>query len=187
MGLSKPSVVRAAWKLAVPFWMGDERWSARALLAAVVALNLTTVWLNVRLNAWNNEFYNALQNYDWPKFWWQFAIFGMIASSLIVVAVYQLYLRQILQIRWRRWMTERFLKSWLAEQAYYRMQLDQAATDNPDQRIAEDLDRFTSISLALSLGLLSSVVTLLSFLFILWTLSGSLAIPLWGDRHIDIP
>ena len=84
-------------------------------------------------------------------------------------------------------MTERFLKSWLAEQAYYRMQLDQAATDNPDQRIAEDLDRFTSISLALSLGLLSSVVTLLSFLFILWTLSGSLAIPLWGDSHIDIP
>jgi putative ATP-binding cassette transporter len=187
MGLSKRGFLRAAWSLAWPYWMGDEKWSARALLAAVVALNLTAVWLNVRLNAWNNDFYNALQEYDWPNFWWQFAIFGMIAVALIVVAVYQLYLRQILQIRWRRWMTERFLKSWLADQAYYRMQLDQSATDNPDQRIADDLDRFTSISLTLSIGLLNSVVTLFSFLFILWTLSGVLSIPLGGDRHFDIP
>src|SRR5205807_4281364 len=112
-------------------------------------LNLSAVWLNVRLNSWNNDFYNALQEYDWPKFWWQFAIFGMIAASLIVVAVYQQYLRQILQIRWRRWMTERYLKDWLSDQAYYRMQFDQSSTDNPDQRISDDLDRFTSISLAL--------------------------------------
>jgi putative ATP-binding cassette transporter len=187
MGLSKRGFLRAAWSLAWPYWMGDEKWSARALLAAVVALNLTAVWLNVRLNTWNNDFYNALQEYDWPNFWWQFAIFGMIAVALIVVAVYQLYLRQILQIRWRRWMTERFLKSWLADQAYYRMQLDQSATDNPDQRIADDLDRFTSISLTLSIGLLNSVVTLFSFLFILWILSGVLSIPLGGDSHFDIP
>ncbi|HLY47090.1 MAG TPA: ABC transporter ATP-binding protein/permease [Stellaceae bacterium] len=187
MGLSKQGFLRTAWSLAWPFWTGDERWSARALLATVVALNLTSVWLNVRLNSWNNDFYNALQNYDWPKFWWQFAIFGMIAVALIVVAVYQLYLRQLLQIRWRRWMTERFLKDWLGGQAYYRMQLDQSATDNPDQRIAEDLDRFTSITLQLSLGLLNSVVTLLSFLFILWTLSGALSVPIGGGRHFDIP
>ena len=187
MALSKRGVLQAAWSLAWPFWTGDEKWAARALLAAVVVLNLAAVWLNVRLNAWNNDFYNALQEYDWPKFWWQFAIFGMIAVALIVVAVYQLYLRQILQIRWRRWMTERFLKAWLDDQAYYRMQLDQSATDNPDQRIAEDLDRFTTISLALSIGLMSSVVTLFSFLFILWTLSGSLAIPLGGGAHFDIP
>ena len=187
MASSKRGFLRDAWRLAWPFWTGNEKWSARALLAAVVALNLTSVWLNVRLNAWNNDFYNALQNYDWAKFWWQFAIFGMIAASLIVVAVYQLYLRQILQIRWRRWLTERFLKDWLADQAYYRMQLDQSATDNPDQRIAEDLDRFTSISLTLSIGLMNAVVTLLSFLFILWTLSGALRIPLGGGSHFDIP
>ena len=187
MALSKRGVLRAAWGLAWPYWTGDEKWSARALLAAVVALNLASVWLNVRLNAWNNDFYNALQNYDWPKFWWQFAVFGMIAASLIVVAVYQLYLRQSLQIRWRRWMTGRFLNDWLRDQAYYRMQLDQSATDNPDQRIADDLERFTTISLVLSIGLMNAAVTLLSFLFILWTLSGSLAIPLWGDAHIEIP
>jgi putative ATP-binding cassette transporter len=187
MALSKRGCLKAAWNLAWPFWMGEERWSARLLLGAVIALNLAAVWLNVRLNAWNNDFYNALQEYDWPKFWWQFAIFGMIAAALIVVAVYQLYLRQILQIRWRRWMTERFLKDWLADQAYYRMQFDQSSTDNPDQRISDDLDRFTSISLALSIGLLNSVVTLFSFLFILWTLSGALHIPLGGDSYFDIP
>src|SRR5262249_57563017 len=91
------------------------------------------------------------------------------------------------QLRWRRWMTERFLKEWLSDQAYYRMQFDQSSTDNPDQRISDDLDRFTSISLALSIGLLNSVVTLLSFLFILWTLSGALHIPLGGDSGLDIP
>ena len=185
--MSKGGFLRAAWKLAWPFWMGEERWSARLLLGAVIALNLSAVWLNVRLNSWNNDFYNALQEYDWPKFWWQFAIFGMIAASLIVVAVYQQYLRQILQIRWRRWMTERYLKDWLSDQAYYRMQFDQSSTDNPDQRISDDLDRFTSISLALSIGLLNSVVTLFSFLFILWTLSGALHIPLGGDSGFDIP
>src|ERR1051326_7048138 len=187
VGMSKGGFLRAAWKLAWPFWMGEERWSARLLLGAVIALNLSAVWLNVRLNSWNNDFYNALQEYDWPKFWSQFAIFGMIAAALIVVAVYQQYLRQILQIRWRRWMTERYLKDWLSDQAYYRMQFDQSSTDNPDQRISDDLDRFTSISLALSIGLLNSVVTLFSFLFILWTLSGALHIPLGGDSGFDIP
>jgi putative ATP-binding cassette transporter len=187
MGSSKWGFLRAAWKLAWPYWTGDDKWSASLLLAAVVALNLASVWLNVRLNIWNNAFYNALQNYNWPQFWWQFAIFGMIAAALIVVAVYSLYLRQILQIRWRRWMTERFLDDWLGDQTYYRMQLDKSAADNPDQRISEDLDRFTSISLGLSLGLLNSVVTLLSFLFILWTLSGSLLIPLGGGHSFSIP
>ena len=189
---SKGGFLRVAWNLAWPYWTGDRKWSARGLLAAVVALNLISVWLNVRLNAWNADFYNALQEYNWQEFWWQFAIFGMIAVALIVVAVYQLYLRQILQIRWRAWLTDRFLDDWLDNRTYYRMQLDQsagspAATDNPDQRIADDIDRYTSISLALSIGLMNSVVTLFSFLFILWTLSGILSIPLGGGKYLDIP
>jgi putative ATP-binding cassette transporter len=187
MAVPKRGFLRAAWSLAWPFLNGEEKWSARALLASVVVLNLISVWLNVRLNLWNNDFYNALQEYDWAQFWWQFLIFGIIAGALIVVGVYQLYLRQILQIRWRRWLTERFLKNWLENQAYYRMQLDQSATDNPDQRISDDLDRFTAGSLMLSIGLLSSVVTLFSFLFILWRLSGALSIPLGSWGHVVIP
>jgi putative ATP-binding cassette transporter len=187
MADSKRGFLREAWGLAWPYWTSEEKWSARFLVAAVVALNLAAVWLNVRLNLWNRDFYNALQEYDWPGFLHQFWIFCLIATAWVIVAVYQLYLRQSLQIRWRRWMTERYLDRWLAGRAYYRMQLDQSVTDNPDQRIADDLERFTASSLALSLGLLDSVVTLVSFLFILWTLSGSLHIPLWGDAYLDIP
>ena len=143
MGLSKRGFLRAAWDLAWPYWMGDEKWSARLLLGVVVALNLIYVWLTVRLNQWNNDFYNALQEYDWPVFWWQFAIFGMIATAIIVVLVYQSYLQRILQVRWRRWLTHQFIGDWLGDRAYYHIQLDQTATDNPDQRIAEDLHRFT--------------------------------------------
>lgn len=184
---TKRGFLRQAWSLAWPYWKSEEKWSAIGLLGAIVALNLITVWLNVRFNYWNNDFYNALQQYEWLQFWRQFAIFGVIALSSIIVGVYSFYLRGILHIRWRRWLTERFLRDWLEDQSYYRMQLDQATTDNPDQRISEDLDRFATISLALSLGLLSAAVTLVSFLAILWTLSGALTIPLGGGASIDIP
>jgi putative ATP-binding cassette transporter len=184
---SEQGFLRQAWSLAWPYWKSDEKWSAIGLLAAVVALNLISVWLNVRFNYWNNDFYNALQQYDWPEFWRQFGIFGLIAVASIVVGVYSYYLRGILHIRWRRWLTERFLRHWLGDQAYYRMQLNQAVTDNPDQRIQDDLDSFATNTLSLSLGLLNAVVTLLSFLSILWTLSGALRIPLGGGAYLTIP
>jgi putative ATP-binding cassette transporter len=179
--------LRQAWGMAWPYWKSEEKWSAIGLLVAIVSLNLITVWLNVRFNYWNNDFYNALQQYDWSEFWRQFAIFGVIALAFMVVGVYSFYLRGILHIRWRRWLTEHFLRNWLGDQAYYRMQLNQATTDNPDQRIAEDLNSFATVTLGLSLGLLSAVVTLVSFLSILWTLSGALTIPLGSGASIAIP
>ena len=185
---TKRGFLRQAWDLAWPYWKSEEKWSAIGLLVAVVVLNLITVGLNVRFNTWYNDFYNTLQEYDWAQFWRQLAIFGVLAFLFIVVAVYSLYLRQILHIRWRRWLTDRFLRNWLGNQSYYRLQLNQLTTpDNPDQRISDDLDRFATITLALSLGLLSSFVTLVSFLSILWTLSGALTIPLGGGAAIHIP
>lgn len=185
---TKRGFLRQAWDLAWPYWNSEEKWSARGLLLAVVALNLITVGLNVRFNTWYNDFYNALQEYNLVQFWRQIAIFGIIAFLFIVVAVYSLYLRQILHIRWRRWLTDHFLRNWLENQSYYRLQLSRAPTpDNPDQRISDDLDRFATITLGLSLGLLSSFVTLVSFLSILWTLSGALMIPLGGGAAIHVP
>ena len=180
--------LRQAWDLTWPYWKSEEKWSAIGLLVAVVVLNLITVGLNVRFNTWYNDFYDALQQYNLEQFWRQIAIFGIIAFLFIVVAVYSLYLRQILHIRWRSWLTDRFLRNWLENQSYYRLQLNQATTpDNPDQRISDDLDRFATITLGLSLGLLSSFVTLLSFLSILWTLSGALTIPLGSGTVIHVP
>ena len=185
--VTKQGFLRQAWDLAWPYWKSEEKWSASGLLAAVIGLTLFSVWLSVRFNLWYNNAYDALQQYDAAAFWWQAAVFTMLAGASVAAAVYRLYLRQILEIRWRQWMTGRFLHGWLDDQAYYRMQLDKTVTDNPDQRIADDLQRFTENSLHLALGLLHAAVTLFSFLFILWTLSGILTIPLGGDTHVDIP
>jgi len=185
--VTKQGFLRQAWDLAWPYWKSEEKWSAIGLLAAVIGLTLFSVWLSVRFNLWYNNAYDALQQYDAAAFWWQAAVFTMLAGASVATAVYRLYLRQILEIRWRQWMTGRFLHGWLDDQAYYRMQLNKTVTDNPDQRIADDLQRFTENSLHLALGLLHAAVTLFSFLFILWTLSGILTIPLGGDSHVDIP
>src|SRR5262245_57481694 len=172
--------LRDLWALTRPYWFSDQRWAARGLLAAVVALNLGIVYLNVLFNKWNNSFYNALQDKDMSAFYsliWQFS---GLAAAFIVCAVYRLYLNQMLQIRWRRWLTDRYLERWIGGRVYYRMQLTDRGTDNPDQRIAQDLALFVDSTLSLALGLLSAVVTLASFVAILWSLSGTLEIALAG-------
>ncbi len=185
MGSSKRNTVRDAWRLAKPYWASEEKWSARGLLFAVVALNLGNVYISVRINEWNNAFYNALQKLDGGEFFRQLGVFCILAALFIVMAVYALYLSQMLQVRWRRWLTRRYLGAWLTDRAYYQLEL-KSATDNPDQRISEDLNQFTSHVLTLSLGLLTSVVSLVSFLVILWGLSGPANIPIgaWGVLHI---
>jgi vitamin B12/bleomycin/antimicrobial peptide transport system ATP-binding/permease protein len=163
--------------LAAPYWSSDERWPARGLLLIVVSLSLGQVYLLVLLNTWYQQFYDALQNLDQAAFGRLILRFAALAALYIATAVYGLYLRQMLEIRWRRWLTDRWIGDWLADRAYYRMRLVETGTDNPDQRIAEDLRLFVAASLELTLDLLSSLVTLASFIGILWTVSGSLAIP----------
>lgn len=177
--------LRDLWALTRPYWLSEERWSARGLLAVIVGLNLGIVYVNVLLNLWQNEFYNALQNLDMGAFYRLLAYFTLLAGVFIVFAVYSLYLNQMLQIRWRRWLTDKYLAEWIASRAYYRMQLTDRGTDNPDQRIADDLAMFVDRTLNLALGLLSAVVTLASFVHILWGLSGALAFSLAG-REIAV-
>jgi vitamin B12/bleomycin/antimicrobial peptide transport system ATP-binding/permease protein len=179
-------LLRDAWGLARPYWRSEDRWAARGLLVVVVALTLGIVYINVLINRWNNTFYNALQDKDYSVFVHQLIRFCWLAGLYIVVAVYQLYLNQMLQIRWRRWLTERYLGAWLIHGAYYQMQLASGETDNPDQRIAEDLRLFVSGTLALSIGGLRAAVTLVSFVAILWGLSGPLTVPL-GSSSIAVP
>ena len=139
----------------------------------------------MRINAWNNAFYNALQAFNSGELFRQLGTFCILVAFAIAMSVYALYLNQMVQIRWRRWLTRRYLGAWLADHAYYQLQL-RDTTDNPDQRIAEDLNQFTAYLLSLSFGLLTSVVSLVSFLVILWGLSGPAEIPIgkWGTVHI---
>ncbi|MGE0093509.1 MAG: ABC transporter ATP-binding protein/permease [Alphaproteobacteria bacterium] len=178
--------LRDLWALTRPYWFSEERWSARGLLAVILAMNLGMVYLSVLFNEWYRLFYDALEARDVPAFWHQIGRFGMLAAIFIVIAVYQIYLRQMLMIRWRRWLTGRYLHEWLDRQTYYRMQLSGRSSDNPDQRISEDLRLFVADTMTLVLGFISSAVTLVSFVGILWGLSGSLTVPVAG-LSVTIP
>jgi putative ATP-binding cassette transporter len=174
-----------AWRLSRPYFVqSEDRWSARGLLVAVIGLSLASVGLSVLLNYWRLDFYNAIQNKDWEGFvnlllfyrYTDHLTFGFtpLAMSHVVIAVFEVYLTQWLTIRWRRWLTDKFLNEWMADRAYYKISLagsHELGTDNPDQRISEDVRDFTETSLNLTLGLISRIVTLFSFLMILWGLS----------------
>ena len=180
------------WALSAPYFRSEDRWKARGLLAAIVTLNLAAVYMLVLLNEWNRVFYDALQNKDAAVFWTQLARFTYLAFAFIIIAVYRFYLTQLLQVRWRAWMTAHYLRRWLADHAFYSLELarfsgnEKAAADNPDQRIQEDINLFTTYSISLSMGLLNAVVTLVSFVGILWTLSGAFAFTLGGSSY-NIP
>ncbi|KAB7740826.1 ATP-binding cassette domain-containing protein [Parvibaculum sedimenti] len=177
---------RDAWELTRPYWTSEERRRAWLLSIGIVVLNLFQVYLTVWLNQWYGTFYNALQDYDRALFFRELWMFCGFAIVYLSTALLTFYITQMLQISWRRWLTGRYITRWLANNAYYRMQLA-GDTDNPDQRIADDLRLFTDQVLNLSVGLLSSVVTFFSFIFILWTLSGPLTVPLGALGSITIP
>ncbi len=184
-----------AWALTKPYFHSDQKWKARGLLAAIIALNLGLVYMAVLFNDWNRLFYDALQNKAEPVFWAELGRFCYLAVGFILMAVYKFYLTQLLEMRWRAWMTEHYLQRWLSNQAFYRLELnrftarpnaDAGNPDNPDQRIQEDINQFTGYTLSLTMGLLNSVVTLLSFIGILWGLSGSFAFSVLGTQF-NIP
>jgi vitamin B12/bleomycin/antimicrobial peptide transport system ATP-binding/permease protein len=175
------STLAIIFRLARPYFFSEDRWAGRVLLTAVIVIELSIVAINVMLNQWNNRFYNALQERNWDTFVSELLFFCALAGTYIVLAVYKLYLNQWLQIRWRRWMTQQYLHHWLDGANHYRMQLLGDAADNPDQRISEDINMFIERTLVLSVGLLSAIVTLFSFVTILWMLSAAAPLQLFGS------
>ncbi|OTP68032.1 ABC transporter ATP-binding protein/permease [Caballeronia sordidicola] len=175
----------SAWSLIKPYWVSEERGIAWLLLVAIIAINMTVVYINVRLNKWNGDFYNALQTKNVHDFPHLLMIFTGLAFAYILLAVYGRYLRQMLGFRWRQWLTHRYLEQWLGDKAFYRIERDRLA-DNPDQRISDDLQSFATTTLALSLDLLSTLVTLATFITILWSLAGALSFSVFGTA-VTIP
>lgn len=186
---------RQAWALTRPYFESEHKWQARALLAAIVGLNLGLVYMAVLFNDWNKVFYDALQDKNEAVFWTQLGRFSYLAFAFILIAVYKFYLTQVLEMRWRAWMTGHYLQRWLSNQAFYKLELnrfgpdsngDARHPDNPDQRIQEDIHQFSNYTISLSMGLLNAVVTLASFVGILWGLSGDFAFTLAG-RSYSLP
>jgi len=185
--------VARAWGLIKPYFTSEMRWQAIGLLTAVIALNLITVYVDVLLNEFQREFFNSLESRDYAEFRRQLWRFGALAGAFIVVAAYKFYLTQLFEMRWRAWLTARYIDGWFSRRAYYRLELARTGNasadtpaDNPDQRIAEDVRLFTEFTVFLSMGLLNAVVTLGSFITILWTVSGPLTF-LLGNTEVTIP
>ena len=186
--------VKRVVKLAMPYFKSEEKWKARGLLLAIILLNLGTVYMAVQFNDWNRVFYDALQAKDELVFWQQLTRFTYLAFASIAIAVYKFYLTQVLEMRWRKWMTTHYLQRWLSNQTFYKLELTRFTktastatnalnTDNPDQRISEDVNQFTTQTVSLCMGLLNAVVTLVSFVGILWALSGAFSFVLGGTNY----
>ena len=185
--LKDKKLYQMAWRLMSSYWHSQEKWKARGLLAGVIALTLGQVYMLVLLNGWNNDFYNALQQRAFEYFWPLIGQFAGFAFLHIIFAVYAIYVRQILEIKWRNWMTDKYLDRWLGHQTYYRLQVaGQDDMDNPDQRIADDINSFVNLTLGLFVGVIKQATSLVAFVVILWNLSGYLDIPL-GDTVLSVP
>jgi len=173
-------------RLAAPFFTSEERWKAWLITGGLIALTLLQIGIAVRLNIWNRDFFNSLESRDWNAFLYQMGLFALLASATMGVAVYQTYVKQLLQLRWRRWLTAELVDRWLAEGRYYQLGFIEAGVDNPDQRISENTKHTTEQAVEFSLGIFEKAITLVSFIGILWTVSGALDVTL-GDWSFQIP
>src|SRR6476661_9245896 len=178
------------WVLARPYWFTHERstirlgglvftikeaWIGRAVLALIISLSVLLVYLSKLINSWYARFYNAMQERNADVFWTELEVFAVLATLFVITAVYRTWLTQLLTIRWRRWLSEVYFRDWLADRTYYHMELTRQGADNPEQRIEQDCATFATQTLSISLGLLSQVMSLVTFTIVLWNLSGGFA------------
>jgi putative ATP-binding cassette transporter len=173
------------WRLVVPYFKSEDRKFAIPLLIGAVALTFTGVGLEVLFNDWNRRFYDSIQNKDAATFWREITFFSVLAVFFILNFVARSVVSPYLRLRWRRWLTRTYLAQWLDGRGYYRIEL-QRTVDNADQRIAEDLRLLGEYTMQLFLGFLGAAATLISFIFILWQLSGPLSLAPIG-LNVTIP
>lgn len=180
------TLLRQVWALTKSYWQSEEKKKAFMLLAAILILNLGVVYMLVLLNQWNNAFYTALQDYRTEEIFSQLWRFTKLAFIYIILAVYAYYLQQTLIVNWRRWLTGRYMDEWLMSKTYYRLEMFGKDTDNPDQRISEDVSLFVTRTLSFFIGIIKALCTLVSFVVILWQLSGPFSFAAFG-REWTIP
>ena len=174
------------WRLTRSYWRSEEKRKAYLLLFAILALTLAVVYMLVMLNQWNNAFYTALQNYETDEIFHQLKRFTGLAFTYIILAVYAYYLQQVLILNWRRWLTNRYIDRWLQKKTYYRLEMFGKEMDNPDQRISEDVNLFVTKTLSFFVGIVKALCTLISFVVILWQLSGPFSFQAFGQTfHIS--
>ena len=175
------------WQLVKAYWESDQRFPAYLFFSIVIIMTVSLVGLDVVFNYWYNYFYNALQAYDQHGAIRLLVVFFVLATFYILLAVYRYYVSQLFGLRWRRWLTHQMIGRWLEKRGYYLLENFDEKTDNPDQRIQEDVGALINYSIDLSMGLISSFTTFFAFIYILWQLSGELTVSLGSWGKVDIP
>ena len=177
--------VKTFWKLFKGYWCSEEKWKARGLFIIVILMNIAIVAIEVKLVYWNNNFFGILEKRCFESFWPSVKDFLILIAAFALIATYLAYLIRFLHIKWRTWMTNQFIDNWMKDQAYYRIQVSGRHTDNQDQRICEDIDEFTDITIQFLSGITRMIASLIAFTAVLWELSGVLTLSL-GESFVNI-
>src|SRR3990167_925024 len=177
----------SAWQLLKLYWQSEQRLNAYLSLVVVLAMTMVMVAFDVAFSYWSNYFYDALQAYNKEKVIELVGVFIALATFFILLAVYRYYISQLFGLRWRRWLTEQLIGRWLEKRNYYYLENFDEHTDNPDQRLQEDVASLVNFSISLIIGLISAVTTFLAFIYVLWTLSGEIHLSLGNLGTLHIP
>ncbi len=172
--------LRIFLQLALPYFRSEDRWRACGLLAGVIGSELYVVYVAVKINEWNGTFFNALEARNWSQVQGALIVYCTLAISAILSAVGQYWFGQTLLIRWREWMTQRYVAMWMTHGRHYRIRFVDDSVDNIHLRIGNDVLLFLQRTHELGTGFLQSIIVLVSFTYILWGVSLIAPMPLFG-------
>ncbi len=191
--------VKDIWRLAVPYFKrrtpGEihlwiigpvrmpENWIGLGLLGSVVALEVGSSYMAKILNNWQEGFGDSIQSKNWNAFLVSLGWFAVIATPYILIAAYNNYLNQVLQVRWRKAMTDDFVARWLSPAQHFRMRLVAGPADNPDQRISDDIHQFVGNTMVLGIGFFGNLLRLVIFLQVLWVMSTAFPMTSFGFSY----
>ncbi len=179
--------MHAFWRILTPFWSSRDSVRAWVMLAIIIALTAGSIFIATSINTWYKEFWDTIQQYDVDAFGHQILIFVGLASLHVLVSVYKSFLCSKLAIEWRRWLTGKVMNEWLEHSTYYKLQLTDRHTDNPDQRIADDLNLYVTSTISLFLGTATDLAMVVTFSIVLWDLSAAVDFTLWNGYVLHLP
>lgn len=175
--------LKTFYRLASPYWLNPRQWLSWVLLASVIGMGLLVVQINVWINAWSKTIYDTLGEFKTDELYSLMGQYSLYIAAYVLIVVYLEWLRKALVLRWRRAMTQSTIDAWMQGQAYYRLGLN-GEPDNPDQRIAEDIDLLVDRSVQLLASFVINVAQVGAFALVLWNLSGVLEFELLGQPVI---